>query len=698
MLRAALAFLLCFAAARAAGTDDTLTVTADVVDGAGTKLITGRGHAVLKDASMVLAADEFRYDVATGRATALGHVVFTRGARRLLADELEYRFRDGSFSARSVRLGQDPYYIEADVAEGTRQETTLRRARVSFGEPGPWQPTWSADLIVYGADGKLRSENSRVGLGSAQPVPLPHFQRRIGQPLEADVSFSGGFRRSLGLFADALALVPLNPSLRLGADVGLFTNRGLMAGPAGRYGDPENPERLRGGFRSGFINDHGNKETDLLGRPVPENRAYLEWDHRQELGEATRLTGVVNWWRDSEVLRDFRPQAFFPVQAPDSFLELVHAGPNLLLSAFTRVQPNAFHAVQQRLPELRLDLLPTPLGNGLYQRFQAGVARLREDALPTGPLAPATGRDLRSTRLDAYYLLERPLVPADWCAFTPVAGARLTHYAATAGAAQPGGTTRLVGEVGFDALLRTSGTFDYRHERWRIDGLRHLFTPRLSFRSLPGADHGQTRIPAIDRESFATYLPPLGLGDRRAVDDLRATNVLRVGFDNILQTRDAAAGTRDLLALNLANDFRYRRARGERDVSETHAELALRPLDWLQLDLYQSVAPQSFTLREFNSGLTLRSGQAWALRFGNNFLRGQLQDYQLDGRWRINESYTAVTRLHYDVRRHRFNEQAYGIAHNIGNTWLVSYTVSLYSGRRRESSFGFNVQVGTVRF
>jgi LPS-assembly protein len=54
--------------------------------------------------------------------------------------------------------------------------------------------------------------------------------------------------------------------------------------------------------------------------------------------------------------------------------------------------------------------------------------------------------------------------------------------------------------------------------------------------------------------------------------------------------------------------------------------------------------------------------------------------------------------LHYDARRRRFNEQAYGIVQNLGNTWLISYTVSLYSGRRRESSFGFNVQIDTVRF
>ena len=124
------------------------------------------------------------------------------------------------------------------------------------------------------------------------------------------------------------------------------------------------------------------------------------------------------------------------------------------------------------------------------------------------------GRTLRSRRLDAYYGLERPLTTGDWFAFTPVAGGRFTHYASTQGATTSGGTTRVLGEVGFDAAVRSSGTFAYRNDAWRIDGLRHLFTPRLSYRDIPAIDQGRARIPAIDREAFATYLQPLGLGDQ----------------------------------------------------------------------------------------------------------------------------------------------------------------------------------------
>jgi LPS-assembly protein len=674
-------------------------LSADVAGG-DLKVATLRGNAEFRDTGILLTAEAIDFEYETRKATAMGRVVFTRGDTRLLADKLVYQAIDGSFTAENVRLGQYPYYAEGKSAVGTRDEILLEQARIAYGEPGPWQPTMTAERVLYAPGQRIQTDNAAAGVGNARFLPFPRLKQDLAAPLAASLSLAGGYRRSLGLIAEAGVHVPVSAALRVGGDLGVYTSRGVMIGPSGRYSSPGDAERLRGYFRSGFINDHGDKGVDLIGRPVPEERAYVEWQHTQKLGDNLELKAQLNWWKDSEVLRDFRPRAFFPVQQPDTFVETVYAAPNYFLSAFARFQPNSFHRVQERLPEVRFDLVPFALGNGFYQRFQASAAVLREDPLPLPPgsLAlslPALGAD----RLDAYYAIERPFAPREWLAFTPIAGGRVTHYANIAGMPGARSYTRTLGEVGFEAALRSSGTFAYKNEQWKIDGLRHLFTPRLSYRYIPRGDRGVGRIPRIDREAlFSTYLQPLGLGDVRNLDDLRATNTLRVSLDNILQTRDRTQGTRDLLALNIANDFRFKRRRGERDVSETHIELSATPARWLQFDVYQSFAPQTFTLREFNSALTIRDGQLWSLRFTNNFLRHEIEDYLVDGRFRINESYEAITRLHYDARRRRFNEQAYGIAHNIGNQWLISYTVSLYSGRRRESSFGFNVQIDTVRF
>ena len=648
-------------------------------------------HLRVTDGELLLTADEGVVSKDQRDITATGTVVLTFRALRLLADKLVYHRADGSFNAEHIRLGAFPYFVEGESASGTVKEITLTHASATYGEPSPWHPAMIADEIIYAPGQRLRTKNSHVGIGHMQPVPLPHLTQDLHDPLISYASLIGGFRRSLGAYAEVGLHLPAAGSLKLGGDVGIYTARGVMAGPSGNYSRGPEGDEMSGWFRTGFLNDHGDKKTDLLGRPVPENRGYVEWRHTQQLSPDLTLNAQVEWWKDSEVLRDFWPKTFFPIQQPDTFLESVYSSRNYFVSAFGRFQPNGFNTVQERLPELRFDLMPLAVGGGFYERFNASAVSLRE-------VSPLGGPALGSNRLDAYYALSRPIAEGDWFSFTPVAGGRVTHYANISGTAQNGNYTRTLGEVGFDAALRTSGTFAYKDAQWKIDGLRHLLTPRLSYRYIPEADRGRGRIPAIDRQTFATYLQPLGLGDVRNIDDLRATNTLRLGLDNTLQTRDPVYGSRDLIVLNVATDFRFKRAPGEHDLSEFHAELGVSPARWLDASIYQSFTARSLTVREFNTAVTLHDGSAWSLRFANNFLRHQIEDFLVDGRFRLNERFDALTRLHYDARKHRFNEQAYGLVQNLDNTWRISYVVSLYSGPRRESHLGLNLQIEALGF
>ena len=646
------------------------------------------GHARAISGANELTADEIRYHAPTQTITALGHAVLTAGAQRVLADKITYRLADETYTAENVRLGESPIYIAGRTAEGTKTQLTVHQATASLREPGPWAPTLTADTMIYVFHQRLQTDRAHIGVGGFQPIALPHFDHRLKDPLRSDFSVFAGYDGSLGVYSEIGLHLPVAEGLMLGGNVGLYSARGVMVGPAGDYAFGAGTDQEGGGrFRSGYINDHGDRKTDVLGRPVPADRSYFEWQHRERFGERLIVDGTFNYWRDSEVLRDFRPDDFFPVQTPDNFVEAVYTGDNYHLSLFTRFQPDRYFEVQQRLPELRFDLLPIALPGGFYERFNASAAVLRDD--PPGAGLPT----LHSDRYDAYYSLTRPISPSEWLAFAPVVGARVTHYARTLPGSGRDDFTRELGEFGFDAQMRTSGTFDYKNDRWKIDGLRHLFTPRISYRYIPESSRGQQYIPPIDVRTFTTYLPPLGLGDGRNVDELTATNTLRVGFDNTLQTRDPAYGSRDLVVFNVANDFRFKRQLGERDVSETHVQLGLMPASWLRFDLYQSIAPQNLKTRELNTGLTVHDGDEWSLRLATNYLSGDLAQYLTDYRMRLNEVYESFLRLQYDARLHRFNERTFGVRQNLNNTWLIRYAMTFFEGTRRESSFGFHVEV-----
>lgn len=654
-----------------------------------TKELVVRGDARLVYGEIVLTADEMRYRRETNNVTASGHFILTNGARRLVADEGTYDLTSHTLHVHNLRVGEFPVYLMGESVDGTFDKLVFTNATIFFRENAAYAPSIRARKVVYERGRIVSGEGLQLGLLGSHFFSLPTFEHEIGTELFSYFVGKVGYRRSLGPFIEADGRLPVALGVKAGADLGLYGSRGVMVGPAAAYRIGGENDYILGGLSSGYINDHGDRKTDILGRPVPRNRSFVEWWHRQRLGERFTLDGQFNYWSDSEVLRDFRPKRFFPVQQPDSFLEGTYTGENCVLSAFARVHPNRYHRVQERLPELRFDYLPAELGGGIYQRLSASAAVLDEDAFLNLPKQ-------RSTRYDAYYGLERPFALAPWMTFTPVAGGRLTHYAdATSGKST---YTRAIGEVGFDARLRAAGVFDYKNPLWEIDGLRHLVEPRLSYRYAPKADAGARYIPAIDRRVFSTYLQPLSIGDQRNLDDLDALNTVRLSLHNTLQTRGGNGGSRDLAALNFAADYRFERKAGQRPLTDIHTELSLTPADWIRFAVYERFTPQTSEQQELNYALELTDQEWWAVRLSSHFLRDDYQEYALDARRRLNEIFDVVGRWRYDVRHSRFNEQTYGLSQRLGQTWAIKYEVSFSEGPRRESNFGFNLEVELLSF
>lgn len=642
---------------------------------------------------IVITTATMRYREAAKLIDLPGPFVLTRGARRLVADSGSYHLETRILTAGRVRLGHFPVYLAGDRAEGTLDELTFTNATVFFRENAPYTPSLSAARLTYRQGRVVEAEDVRLGLLGGHFLRLPRIRHAPATAPVSSLSGRLGYRRSLGAFAEAGLHLPLAPSLELGAEAGWYSERGLLAGPAGSYRRDDAGSALHGWFRSGYIGDRGDKGTDVLGERVPAERGFVEWEHRQRHGERVTIDGRFSYWSDSEVLRDFRSSQFYPVQQPDSFLEAAYAGNNFLLSAFTRVHPNRYHRVVERLPEIRFDLLPSPLVAGLWHRLHAGAGVFAEDVRGD----PAARR--RTRRLDAYYGLARPLPLAPWLTVTPVAGGRVTHYGNAIGGRDR--FTRTFGEVGVDARLVASGTFDYRNDRWEIDGLRHLLEPTVSYRYAPNAAKGRRHIPPLDRRAFATYLPPLSIADARAIDDLPRLDTVRLQLDNTLQTRDAVHGSRNLATLNLAADHWFTRPGhrpGRKGLSDLHAELALTPAPWLRLAVYERLDLRRGTQQELNTSLEIVDQEWWAVRLSSHFLKSDYEEYSLDAQVRLNEAWNVAGRWRYDARRSRLNEQTYGLWQRLGQTWSVRYEVSFFEGPRRESSFGFNLEVDLLKF
>ena len=103
------------------------------------------------------------------------------------------------------------------------------------------------------------------------------------------------------------------------------------------------------------------------------------------------------------------------------------------------------------------------------------------------------------------------------CHFTPIVGARVTHYENqefdpqvfgvfdvnpdTGTAFTDDSATRELYELGFDLEALAYATYTTVNSTWSIDGLRHILKPTLRYRYVSGSDPGDAIAP-IDREAF----------------------------------------------------------------------------------------------------------------------------------------------------------------------------------------------------
>ena len=655
-----------------------------------TGAMTLRGNARLTFGDRTLTADEISYDRNSHTATARGNFVLTAGKRRLVASDGSYDFDTNTLHVHQIRLGQFPVYLTGDTVDGTIDDLVITNATIFFRENAAYAPSLKAARLVYQRDRIVSVEGLQLGLLGKHFISLPKFEHDLQTELISYIDGRLGYRHSLGAFTELFLRVPIAAGVKLGADAGLYSARGLLIGPAASYREGSGDDFMRGNFRSGYIRDHGDRLNDVLGQAIPAGRSYAEWTHQQQIGPHLTLDGQFNYWSDSAILRDFRPRDFFTVQQPDSFLEGNYAGNNLVVGIFLRAHPNHFEMTQERLPELRLDYLPTALPvTGIYQRFSSSLSVLQQDSFLNQP-------SLRSTRFDTFYGLERPFTPTPWFTLTPIAGARYTHYAD----ALNGRSTydRSFGEIGFDAVLRASKTVDYQSPLWEIDGLRHLVEPHLSYRYAPEASSGQRWLPAIDRQVFTTYLQPLEIGDQRNIDQLNALDTLRLSLNNTLQTRAESGTTRCLAEFNVAADYSFNHRAGVRPLGDLYSEAVLSPAPWLRLEVFEHFTPQTARQQELNYAIEVTDREWWSVRLGSYFLRNSYEQYTLDYRQRLNEVYEAVGRWRYDAHLSRMNEQTYGIVQRLGQTWALRYEVSFTRGSQREGSFGFNIVAELLKF
>lgn len=684
-----------------------------------------RGAAELSSEKALIKANEIRLNNENSNTCATGNVKVNMQDLRLVTDNLQYNIASEALDSTTFRAGKSPLYISGNTISGTLNDLTIDNAILILGEPDFLSPTLcTSSLEIKHAHEKnlpaqIIAHNIWFKIGSIPFFYLPYFSHTL-QEIPFQIVSDFGNSKEYGPYLRNTIFFRATPCLKIGALVDIYKDRGFLIGPAFRYINKANCKSVFSDFQSGFIHDNGNETqlgVDSVGRKTPRSRNFIEWYHQQNFTENLQVTSQLRRWSDSNSLRDFRPNLFNNDNDPDNFVEAVYSGPNYFLTAFTRYSPNNFQNVPQRLPELNFQLLPTPIPcTPIFQTINARIAHLHSNN-PRRNHGPHSKEDhkckhkhksnhkhntkchrnhLTSDRLDIFYGLHAPFHFDDILTFTPLIGAQIDEYFKKN--TSRGDFTRLRGQIGFDLQLNSYAQCDYVNPTWAINGLRHIFRPILQYRFIPQFTSGKRPIPKIDRHVFTTNIRPLDLNYQRDIDDARPQNVVRIGLENLLQTRGPFYGSRDLAYFNVYQDYLIKRHPHNHHWSHLYTEFGLFPAYWFHFTLYNRIDVRRPKLSEFNTAFVLTDARFWSLTYITSFLHKHAKSLENRHQHGLSATLHLTPRTYisgealYDVKLRKITKETFAFNTQFSNAWGAQFQITHRRNAIRESKW----EVGLV--
>ncbi len=679
-----------------------------------------KGNAMIVDKSFTIESDAVRFSQKEGKAKVIGDVRISQENARMVASSAEVNINSGTVSSDKILFGTNPVYSEVVGMSGDKKTISAGRTRVYFGEPDEFSMNVNASSMNYTSeDDYIEFDDVVMKVG---PVPffyLPSYGQHGLEKPPFNVEIQPGYNNSYGAFIRNTVHYTAMENIEPGILLDYYWKRSVLIGPALNYDYSGSFGDMVGSWQGAFINDHGSRDLrglDDLRRQIGADRFFIQGKHQQFFGESFELTGVLNYWSDQFMTRDFRPSLFYDDQMPDNFAEAVYYGDFYTLSAFTRFQPNDWQVVQQRLPEVRFDMMANdPLGIKLYQEGYASVGYYKQNSLwgysESGDVVDYAD-SYKTLRADAYYGLRRPIQLTSWSTFTPVIGGRVTYYKDTLKGDD--NYVRFLGQIGFDAQMDIWGTFDYESKTMGIDGLRHNLRPVMQYRYIPNASQGRDRLPQIDTYTFQSFPSVLDLGQMRNTDYLTNTNTLRIGIENIFETRDEEyGGSRKLGRLDFYQDINFDRqpyfvpdvsrqtyvlSGRERSFSDFFVNAEISPARWLDVGAWTRIDVNYIDMPEVNTYVTLHDADNMSLTLYSTYLEQIINQYGAQFEYKISEKYRLIGDWHYDYNIGKMTYQAYSLWTRPANSWAIEYILSFRSGSTRENDLSVGVRVHVLTY
>jgi LPS-assembly protein len=710
------ALLLCVVAASVKAQTPELSADSPISFSEETGLLIASDNAVYTDENTTVEADEIRYNREEERIEAHGNVRVTRQGIRLLADTVIYNAADRSFSAKNFRAGYPPLFIEGESFVGDLDAIDFSNVQVYIREPVDHAPrlffsegTWVSDTAISG-------RGVRIDAFGGLNLPLPDLSYGFGQAA-LDVEASLGYEDNLGVYAQSSVLYPFSQRLALGGNLDLYSERGILIGPAAEWNSAN--DRLKAWFNSGWIHDHSFEERalDVLNQPIDQDRGFVDTGLALRSEDAAlQFRAQATLLSDSEVLRDFRENTYFYKFQPDTYADFTWQQNDFLLNAFARSRLNEGYTVVERLPELNLEWLPRELGE-TQTYFQARLAATRYRAyeafipgiaLPQSPLG--TGLMMASmpagttftdqlldfqNRFSASTTLTRPMHFRNGLSLVFRAGSLWRHFAWEDGAAS---NETWHGELGLDLSHTLARTYSVDWPRLGIDEVHHQSRLSIQHRWHPMEGTPASSDPiGYDTAHYRSLAPVLDLANLDFLDHLDDRHLIRLGWENRLRVREGGGNWEDSLRLALYQDI-HLDAPASDEWEALYTEVDFSPAPWLSFLWRHKILPEQQDTEASYFRTTLRSADLWSVTLEAEYLAAAIEHYSVSGFYRLTENLGLLGEFQLDARSNEWNRQVIGLSRRFANVWQLEVYASIAEDDRRQDNASVGMRLRWLSF
>jgi LPS-assembly protein len=681
--------------ALAGGVRADVPATNAVVEGAGptfhfdsmstdntSKMTLFEGHVVIQDKDATLQADHVRFNKETQEAWAEGHCRLNQSAQEWIAPSLYYNFGKRLVKAGDARGFIDPLYLHVENLEQlSTNHYTFTKGTVTTCDydksdyylkatPGE---VWTGDRLIL--------HNAVLHVGDA-PVcwfPIVIWSLKGDMP---PMALTVGDNSRWGFFLLSAFTMKVNRNVEVTVHADERTERGFGTGADVQYRFGSAGKGLLTGY---YLNDADpNKADPALN--IDHNRYRAEWQHKQFLTNDVSVTVDLNKLSDPEVMNDYVRHEFGHNREPDSVADITKRGPDYTLSFLVRPQFNNFFAEVERLPEAKLAVDRTRLGNTpFFYEGESSVGQYHNDPGQTNVLGDVGDTNFtgNAVRADTFHQIVMPTMIGGWLSVIPRAGVRGTYYSRTpATDPETQNVGRVVYDLGTEASFKISREWDNIHSDWlHIDGLRHILQPFADYQWVPRPNRGTNDVFQFDSVRSTTLLggdqlsitrySPLEFPANDAIDSITAEDTVRFGLRQTLQTQ------RDNQAWNLIDvtgwiDYEVEKVQGETDFSNFFGTMELRPYNWLALDAFGRYDFDDNVWREFNTEVRVVDADRWSLGVGTRYLKDDSNLVSVDLAYRLTRHWTAHLYERVDLEDGTWEEQEYTLRQET-HDWYITY-------------------------